>query len=140
MTESELRILLVEDNPGDALLFRRALQRENAQVEIVHVMTGEAALQRLSDDRQRIDLIFLDLNLPGMSGFDVLGHLKSELTLRSIPVVVLSSSQARDDINSSYNAFASVYLVKPSDLPGYDKMARFIVDCWFGMAQLPQAG
>jgi two-component system, chemotaxis family, response regulator Rcp1 len=140
MNTPELRILLVEDNSGDALLFRRAVARENAAVEVVHVMTGEAALQRLSDDRQPVDLIFLDLNLPGMSGFDVLGHLKSELTLRSIPVVVLSSSNARDDINDSYKAFASVYMVKPSDLAGYEKLARFIIDCWFGMAQLPNAG
>ncbi len=136
--DGRLRILLIEDSPSDALLLRRALSKQNDRIDIVHVETGEAAVAKLENpDQGHYDLIFLDLNLPTISGMDVLKNLKAEVTLRAMPVVVLSSSQDKADINAAYRNFASVYLVKPDDIAGYDKMARFIDECWFGMVATP---
>jgi two-component system, chemotaxis family, response regulator Rcp1 len=138
--EGRLRILLVEDNIGDALLFRRALGIQNALIEIVHVDNGEAAIATLENPPEgSYDLVFLDLNLPTISGIDILKNLKAEVTLRAMPVVILSSSQDQRDINAAYQNFASVYLVKPNDIAGYTKLARFIDECWFGLAQMPGA-
>ena len=137
MSQTELRLLLVEDNTGDAILFRRALRRENGEIEVVHVASGEAALEILSNADERFDLAFLDLNLPGISGNEVLRSLKSHVWLRSLPVVVLSSSQAQSDIDVSYRDLANLYMVKPVDPDGYEKLARFVADCWFGTVALP---
>lgn len=138
--DGRLKILLIEDNIGDALLFRRAVGKQNDRIDIVHIETGEAAIATLENpDEAPYDLIFLDLNLPTISGMDVLKNLKAEITLRATPVVILSSSQDKRDINAAYQNFASVYLVKPNDIAGYDKLARFIDECWFGMAAMPGA-
>jgi two-component system, chemotaxis family, response regulator Rcp1 len=140
MTQDSLRILLVEDSTGEAILFRRALKARNPAIEVTHALNGDDALGLLiDDDAQAFDLVFLDLNLPTISGMDVLKSLKSQVTVQSIPVVVLSSSDADSDVNEAYRNFASAYMVKPIDPEGYTKLAAFIDECWFGMIRMPTA-
>lgn len=140
MIQESLRILLVEDNSGEAILFRRALRLRNPAIEVTHALNGDIALNLLmEDDKHSFDLVFLDLNLPTISGMQVLKALKSEVTLQAIPVVVLSSSNADTDVNEAYSNFASAYMVKPIDPEGYSKLAAFIDECWFGMIRMPTA-
>ncbi|MEY2408815.1 MAG: hypothetical protein QOF48_1485 [Verrucomicrobiota bacterium] len=137
-------ILLVEDNLGDARLVREALQESGAQAVLQHVLDGNEALAILRREGShsvaaRPDLILLDLNLPRKSGREVLAEIKSDATLRHIPVVVLTSSQSDDDILSVYNLHANCYVPKPADLEDFLTVIRAIEHFWFTTARLPGA-
>ncbi len=115
-------ILLVEDNPGDALLVQMGLQRETEhQVAVANVVDGEEALDFMyrrnkHKDAPRPKVVFLDLNLPKIDGREVLKTLKQDAELSAIPVVILSTSESTVDIDSSYRHGANSYIVKPRDL------------------------
>ena len=115
-------ILLVEDNPGDALLVRMALQRETKrEVTVANVIDGEEALDFLfrrnkHKNAPRPKVIFLDLNLPKIDGREVLKAVKQDAELAAIPIVILSTSESSTDIESSYRHGANSYIVKPRDL------------------------
>ena len=132
-----LRLLLVEDNPGDVILVKRALKRVNPAIDVAHAGTAEAALDVLAEDPNGFDLMLLDLNLPNMHGLDLLKRVKSEAWLRKMPVIVLSSSNAPEDVSQSYAAHANGYIVKPMGMGDYDRLARFINDSWFGVMERP---
>jgi len=136
MTEADapdiLRILMIEDNPGDVTLLRLALGAVNTEIDLDWARTAEAALVRLETPGVEFDLILLDLNLPTMTGIDFLKRLKTEAWLRRMPVMMLSSSHAPLDIESSYTHAATGYIVKPSDFEGFRRLAGFLNDCWFG--------
>jgi CheY-like chemotaxis protein len=110
-----LRILLVEDNRGDALLFKRAFSGTGLSHHITVASTGESALRMVqgAHDESQPDLIVLDLNLPGINGHQVLNILKNHKEHRCIPVFILSSSRAPLDVLEGYNAHANSYIVKP---------------------------
>lgn len=134
-----LQILLVEDNPGDVRLTREALGDTGLEV----ARDGEEALELLGEARRgvrsRPDLILLDLNLPRRGGFEVLHEIKSVVELRSIPVVVLSSSDSEEEIAAAYRAHANCYVVKPVSLDAFMRTLQSIRDFWGG-TQLPGAG
>ncbi len=135
-------ILLVEDNPGDARLTLEALADSKIRNTVHHVGDGAAALAVLRREGEhaaapRPDLILLDLNLPGLDGREVLGAIKSDPALRSIPVVVLTTSQAEADICRSYELQANSYVVKPIDFEQFVKVVTAIEDFWFQIVRLP---
>jgi CheY-like chemotaxis protein len=114
------RIMLVEDDPADAMLVEEALVDGVQDRSLVQVPDGVAALEYLRDpDRPRPDLIVLDLNMPRMNGAEMLKILKDDEELRAIPVVILTTSAANEDISSAYATHASAYVVKPVNLDDF---------------------
>jgi CheY-like chemotaxis protein len=137
-----IRILLVEDNPGDARLTIEALREAKVRNELEHVIDGEQALALLRrqgrfSDSARPDLILLDLNLPKMDGRAVLEEIKNDQDLRRIPVVILTTSQAEKDVLMSYNLHANCFITKPVDLDEFMEVVRRIESFWLTVVRLP---
>jgi CheY-like chemotaxis protein len=132
------RILLVEDNAGDAQLMRIALGEALPDARLSVVTDGETALRTLLDGGAPPDLMLLDLNLPRLSGHEVLAGLRAaqEPALRRLPVVVLSSSRAAADVERSYELGAS-HVAKPQDMDGLLAAAEAIARYWFATVTLP---
>ena len=130
-----IEILLVEDNPGDVRLTREAIRDAKVRNNMVVVGDGLEAMAFLKQENEhanavRPDLILLDLNLPRMNGFEVLDAIKADESLRRIPVVILTTSQAEQDIISSYNLYANAYVTKPVDLEQFIAVIRAIEGFW----------
>lgn len=130
-----LSVLLVEDNLEHADLVRMALADVNPSCQVSHVETGEDALQSLGQSgaprtAQLPDFVLLDVNLPLMSGHDVLRKLKLDAVLRCIPVVMLTTSQSPNDIEQSYAAHANSYVVKPTSFSALKNLMRDVVRYW----------
>ena len=137
-----LGVLLVEDDPGDVLIAREAMAAGHLSTELNVVTDGVEAIAylRRSDgyaDVARPDLILLDLNLPRMSGHEVLAEVKADPDLRRIPVVVLTTSKAQEDITKSYDLHASVHVSKPVDFDDFTEVVRQIDEFFGSVAQLP---
>jgi len=139
---SAVEILLVEDNPGDVRLTREALREGKVRNNLNVVDDGVKALAFLRREGEyaeapRPDLVLLDLNLPRMGGREVLEAIKANPELRSIPVVVLTSSQAEQDIARAYELQANCYVTKPVDLDQFIAVVKSIEDFWFTIVRLP---
>lgn len=137
-----IAILLVEDNPGDVMLMRAALGKARVTNELAVATDGNEALdilrRRNSHGHERkIDLGLFDINLPGMSGIELLHQVKSDPELKTTPVIMLSSSEAPKDIQDSYQEHANGYLTKPADMMGLNAIVRAIEDFWLTLARLP---
>jgi CheY-like chemotaxis protein len=137
-----VEILLVEDNPGDVRLTREALREGKVRNNLYVVSDGVEALEFLRrqgqhTDAARPDLILLDLNLPRKDGREVLQDIKSDPALRHIPVVVLTSSQADQDIIRAYDLHANCYVTKPVDFEQFIHVVRTIENFWFSIVKLP---
>ncbi|NDF12114.1 MAG: response regulator [Proteobacteria bacterium] len=137
-----VRILLVEDNRGDAILTKRAFQKAMLPSQITVVSTGEDAIAMLYKDKSTVadllpDLILLDLNLPRLNGQEVLKTIKEHDKLRHIPVVVLSSSRAKFDVVKSYNLHANGYVVKPASAERFQDMVKYLEQFWFTLVIMP---
>jgi CheY-like chemotaxis protein len=136
------RILLVEDNPGDVRLIRRALAAGNHCTDLHVAHDGVEALEyldrRRSSGHREPDLILLDLSLPKMDGCEVLAQIRHAEDLRSIPVIILSSSQAEQDIIRSYEHSANCYITKPLDLDQYMRVIGSVQQYWLAAARLPR--
>jgi CheY-like chemotaxis protein len=136
-----VRILLIEDNPGDIELTREALRISKITNELSVVQDGKSALGRLESDEAAgslPDLILLDLNLPGLSGTEVLSRIKGRSGWSRIPIVILTSSQAETDIVRSYDLHANCYVTKPIDFTQFIHVVRTIEDFWFTLVRLPR--
>ena len=138
-----IEILLVEDNPGDVRLTREALRDSRVRNRMHNVGDGVEALAFLQQEGEyatsvRPDLILLDLNLPRMNGFELLQSIKTEENLRLIPVVILTTSRAEQDIASGYNLHANAYVTKPVDLLQFVRVIRSIEDFWLEIVRLPE--
>lgn len=138
-----IEILIVEDNPGDVELAREALETNQIKNELHVAEDGEQALKFLKkeepyQDAPRPDLILLDLNLPKKDGREVLKEIKDDPSLRLIPVVILTSSNAEEDILRSYNLHANCYVTKPLDFNQFLKVVEAIKDFWLGIVVLPK--
>jgi two-component system, chemotaxis family, response regulator Rcp1 len=141
-TNHQIDILLVEDNPGDVRLTMEALKEAKLLNTINNVPDGVEAMAYLRQESKyakavRPDLILLDLNLPKKDGREVLAEIKSDPNLRRIPVVILTTSRAEQDILKAYNLHANCYITKPVDLDQFVKVAKSIDDFWFTMVRLP---
>jgi CheY-like chemotaxis protein len=137
-----IQILAVEDNLGDVLLLTEAFKESQIGAKMNVVTNGEEAMDYLQGEEKYAgapmpDLILLDLNLPRMDGRVLLRRLKSDPTLKSIPVIVLSSSSLETDIREAYDMNASCYIVKPSDLEGFFKVSKSLKEFWFSQVRLP---
>ncbi len=140
MNNQKIKILLVEDNPGDALLTQETLESSKILHDFHHVETGDDAIDFLEKqgdfvDKPRPDLVLLDLNLPGKDGREVLAFIKQDPDLKRIPVVVLTSSQAEEDVLKSYNLHANAYITKPVGLDGFAKIVQGIEYFWWSIVR-----
>ena len=145
MMVNSINILLVEDNPGDADLAREALESSKMNNNLQVVDDGEKAMAFLRregsySDALRPDLILLDLNLPKKDGRQVLAEIKSDKDLKRIPVVILTTSQAEEDVLKTYDLHANCYITKPIDLNQFLHVVRCIEDFWLSIVILPPKG
>ncbi|HUE77100.1 MAG TPA: response regulator [Longimicrobiales bacterium] len=139
---SPAEILLVEDNPADVRLTREALREAKVRSNLHVASDGVEALALLRKegayaDAPRPDLILLDLNLPKKDGREVLKEIKGDRSLRSIPVVILTSSQAERDIVRAYELHANCYVTKPVELAQFIHVVQSIESFWFSIVKLP---
>lgn len=137
-----MHILLVEDNPGDVRLMREALTINGGKNKLLVVEDGEQAIRFLRRaepyaNSVRPDLIFLDLNLPRKDGREVLAEIKADASLRRIPVIVLTTSEADRDIHRAYDLHANCYIRKPTDLDEYLDVIRACENFWLHIVLLP---
>jgi len=137
-----VEILLVEDNIGDVRLTQEAFREGKVRNALNVVMDGAAALEFLRregnyHDACRPDLILLDLNLPKKDGRQVLAEIKNDEDLKRIPVVVLTTSQAEQDVLKAYNLHANCYITKPVDLDKFLSVVRSLEDFWLTLVRLP---
>jgi len=138
-----IEVLLVEDDPGDVLMTREAFEHHKLRNQLHVVPDGVEAISFLRREGKhegapRPGLILLDLNLPRKDGREVLEEIKSDETLRSIPVVVLTTSQAEEDILRSYNLHANAYVAKPVDFERFIDVIRQIDDFFVTVVKLPR--
>ena len=139
---SPINILLVEDNAGDVRLTQEALKEGKVRNKLHVVRDGVEALAFLRKEGQhadapRADIILLDLNLPKKDGREVLAEIKEDPDLRRIPVVILTISQAEEDILKSYNLHANCYVTKPVGLEQFMTVVRSVEDFWLTLVKLP---
>ena len=139
--DQPLSVLLVEDDPGDVLIAREALAAGRLSTELHVVTDGVEAMSYLRQGEgyagaTRPDLILLDLNLPRKSGHEVLAEVKQDPALRRIPVVVLTTSQAQEDVAKSYDLHANVHVNKPVDFDQFTDVVRRIDDFFGNIAEL----
>ncbi len=137
-----IEILMVEDNPGDVRLTREALKGGKVLNQLHVVEDGVAALDFLyrrppHQNAPRPDLILLDLNLPKMDGREVLATIKSDDSLKVIPVVVLTTSQAEEDVLRAYRLNANCYVTKPVDLHQFNRIVQAVEEFWLTIVSLP---
>jgi CheY-like chemotaxis protein len=138
-TESQpIVVLLVEDDPGDVVLIQEAFEHNKVRNRLHVVGDGVEAMQFLRDGGgERPDLILLDLNLPRKDGREVLAEVKGDDKLRSIPVVVLTTSKAEEDILRSYDLHANAYVTKPVDFNRFIEVVRQIDEFFVTVVKLP---
>jgi chemotaxis family two-component system response regulator Rcp1 len=137
-----IEVLLVEDNPGDVRLTQEAFRNTNRFVHLHVASDGVEAMAFLRHEEPHVraprpDLILLDLNLPKMDGREVLAHIKEDRSLKTIPTVVLTTSEAEADIINSYQLQANCYLSKPVMLDVFESLVRSINDFWLTKVKLP---
>lgn len=136
-------ILLIEDDPGDIELTRRALMKSTIEVTLHVVTDGISALNYLRrrppySDAVRPDAILLDLNMPRMDGAEVLRQIKTDPSLRTIPVIVLTTSEAESDVTRCYDLGANCFITKPIGFEAFLAVMKSIVTFWFTVVTLPR--
>ena len=139
----QIDILVVEDNPGDARLIEEVLQVDKNNYHLHLVEDGVEAMNFLNREGKfsnspRPDLILLDLNLPKKDGREVLAEIKSDSSLRLIPVVIMSTSQADEDIVKAYSLHANCFVTKPLELDQFNYTLKSIVEFWYELVKLPR--
>ncbi len=142
MTGTAVEILLVEDNPGDRALAVEALRESKINNHLHVAVDGEEAMNFLNKsgnfrNAETPDIVFLDLNLPKKDGREILAEIKNNPRLKSIPVVVLTTSSAEEDIIRSYDLHANCYISKPLDFNQFVKVVKSIEDFWLTIVKLP---
>ena len=142
MNLKTVELLLIEDNEGDIFLTTQAFKSAKVSNNLSVVRDGEEAMEYLNrqgkySSATRPDLVLLDLNLPKIDGRQVLGNMKADPELRSIPVVVLTSSQAEKDVAKAYDLQANAYVVKPVDFENLGRIVSSIENFWFTVVKLP---
>ena len=142
MKGKPIRILIVEDSPSDAFIVNEALKQGQVPTELFSVHDGVEAMEFLRHqgkhaDAPRPDVILLDLNMPRKDGREVLSEIKSDERLKSIPVIVLTSSAADQDVLTAYRLHANCYLAKPVDFSKFKEMVQTIETFWFRNVTFP---
>ena len=137
-----IEVLLVEDSPGDVRLTREAFKKAKVLINLHVASDGTQAMAFLKREEghanaPRPDLVLLDLNLPKKDGREVLGEIKESPSLKSIPVVILTTSASEADILKSYQLHANCYITKPVDLKGFLNVVKSIDNFWLSVVKLP---
>jgi two-component system, chemotaxis family, response regulator Rcp1 len=140
-----IEVLLVEDSPGDVRLTREAFKDAKVLINLHVASDGAEAMAFLRRETEhanaaRPDLILLDLNLPKKDGREVLQEIKENPALKTIPVVILTTSASEADILRSYRLHANCYITKPVDLPGFLEVVKSIDSFWLSVVKLPREG
>ncbi len=138
-----INVLLIEDNPGDIRLIQESLKENKFFAELTVISNGEEAINYLKKNGSNSgdsspDIILLDLNLPKKDGREILYEIKNDDALKSIPVVVLTSSSAEEDISKSYQNYANCFISKPVDLDNFIKVIKSIENFWLTIVKLPK--
>ncbi len=144
--ERTATVLLVEDDPADQALTRRALEESKLVVDLRIVDTGEAALEYLRREGEfvergaapRPDIVLLDLNLPGLDGRDVLREIRADEELRRLPVIALTTSKQEQDILKTYDLGVNSYIAKPVEMEEFITTLRELGNYWFRLVMLPE--
>lgn len=141
--KKEVLILLVEDNEGDIVLTIEALKAAKVANGIEVVRDGEAALKYLRKEgiykyKELPDIILLDINLPRLNGLEVLAEIKNDENLKSLPVVMLTTSDSEVDILKSYQSYANCFITKPVDYEKFMNVVHMIKDFWIDIVKLPK--
>ena len=134
----EIKILLVEDNEGDIVLTQEALKDGRIKNNILIARDGEEALAILDSGESLPDLILLDINLPKLNGLEVLTAIKTDPRLKTIPVIMLSTSDEQNDILTSYTNYANCFITKPVDFNRFIDVVRTIEEFWISIVKLPK--
>lgn len=143
MSETHIiNVLIADDDPGDVLLIRESLKESKLHINIHHVPDGVQCLEFLEKkekfaDAPKIDLLMLDLNMPRMNGRDVLKIIREKESLKKLPIVILSTSDAENDVSATYAMGVNCYITKPVDLLQFRKVVNEITDFWFTVVKLP---
>ena len=140
--ERNIHILLVEDNPADVNMMQETLEESMVAATLHVVSDGEAAIRFLHHEGAfaavpRPDLVLLDIGLPKKNGLEVLAEVKGDPLLRRIPVIILTTSKAEEDILKSYDLHANSYITKPVHLDGFLQLVRSLKEFWLDTAKLP---
>jgi chemotaxis family two-component system response regulator Rcp1 len=140
---SPIEVLLVEDSPGDVRLTREAFKNAKVHINLHVASDGTEAMAFLRHEGAHVHaprpaLILLDLNLPKMDGREVLAHIKGDASLKTIPTVILTTSEAEEDIAKSYQLQANCYLSKPVQFDAFESLVKSINDFWLTKVKLPQ--
>lgn len=143
MESKPIEILLMEDNDGDVFLTRKAFQKAKITNNIQVAPDGEIGMNMLRREGEyadvpKPDIVLLDINMPKKDGKQVLAEMKADRNLRRIPVVILTSSQAEQDVLKSYDLHANSYIVKPINLENFHNVVSAIEDFWFSVVVLPK--
>lgn len=143
-TVKPIEVLLVEDDPGDVVMTREALAESKVMNALNVVSNGEDAMRFLRreapyEDAPRPGLVLLDLNLPRLDGREVLGQIKGDPELRRIPVVVLTTSQAEEDVLRSYDLHANAFVTKPVDFDRFLEVVRQVDNFYISVVSLPRS-
>jgi chemotaxis family two-component system response regulator Rcp1 len=138
-----IEVLLVEDSPGDVRLTQEAFREANGEIHLHVTSDGVEAMAFLRREGKfthvpRPDFILLDLNLPKMDGREVLAHIKSDDSLKMIPTIILTTSNAEADIVKSYQLQANCYLTKPVQLDAFEDLVKSVNEFWITKVTLPQ--
>ncbi|MDP3544788.1 MAG: response regulator [Phreatobacter sp.] len=128
------KLLIVDDDPNEVLFLRNAFDGAASPIDIRHADSGEAALAAIPVFDP--DLVLLDLNMPGMDGYDVLGRIRAGDATQGLPTLIFSSSERQEDIDRSYRNHANAYVVKPRSFEGYRQLAESIERFWYETARL----
>jgi two-component system, chemotaxis family, response regulator Rcp1 len=138
-----IRVLLVEDNPGDVVLFQESLADARLLVSLTVAEDGDEALRLLakpdsSGKAYRPDIVFLDLNLPKKNGFEVVNEMRANKEYDALPIVIMTSSDAEQDIVRGYSLHANAYITKPVDLGQFARVITKTTDFWFSVVRYPK--
>jgi chemotaxis family two-component system response regulator Rcp1 len=144
LKKQNFEILLAEDNKVDIAVIKESLKEVLTLNNLSIVENGEDAIQYLKNEGKyknmpRPDLIILDLNLPKFNGRDILAKIKNDNDLKSIPVVLLTTSEDESDIMDCYNLHANCYIIKPVEFRKFEELLKQVLNFWFNVVQLPKA-
>lgn len=136
-------VLLIEDNPGDVRLTQEFLSDNPNINKLVAILDGDEGLKYLKQEgiyanEKLPSIVILDLNLPKKNGFEVLKEIKTDLTLKHLPVIVLTSSESETDIQKCYNLHANCYISKPVDFENFSKLFNSLINFWCRIAKVPK--
>ena len=140
MLDRPARIVLVEDEASDVVFMRKAFERGRHDFDVVDLSTGPELIDHLRQAEAELsppDLVLLDLNLPGMSGLEILAEMRSSEVYPNLVVIVLTSSSYQREVTELYAAGANAYVTKPARLAELDALVAQIEDFWLGLAHLP---